>query len=298
MATAMAHDTGGLDDLLGQLDATAARGRQQDMIRSYSGPRIPYMHDLEQVEWRPLPKLNDVRDTLQAGASRKFVRDTKNIGYAFSEPKYLAPKMLDHWTAARALEPTRSYIYPKIAPPRFHSQSEPLPEATDEMLGEQHRAWLDKHKADREHHLYPVASALGKVEAAKKAYEAHAERRRMTTDIITRSPKAGGAIHLGANAKRGLGRAMTMVKTNRAFNQLQGLNPLADAEKRDHKKFMKAKSAPALRFSERPPDSRIEHLRQFQYTSVNVCNRSLRESTPWQHVDEVQDLKNLGRKTW
>jgi len=289
----------GLDDLLGQLDATNARGRHENKLRRDDGPRIPYTHDLEQMEWRPLPKLDAVRQTLQAGASRKFVSYSKNIGYAMSEPKYVDPKVLDYWTSQRAMQPERTYKYPKIAPPRFHSQPELLPETTDQLLGEQHRDWLQKHKLERTAKLYPVAHNIDKVAEAQKKYEGHRKMRETTTDIITRQPRgsnAPGTVKLGEHAKKGLAKALTMAKTNRAFNHICGRNPLSDDEKRDYNLLLKAKSAPSLQFKERVPDCRIEHLRSFQYTTA--ANRSLRTSTPWQHYDEVQDLRELGRRTW
>lgn len=290
-----------MDDLLAQLDATNAWGRQQGKLRQDTGPRIAFVHHLEEPEWKPLPKLDAVRQTLKAGVSRHFVCHTKNNGYAFSEPGYLAPKVLDVWTNERSLQPERNYKYPKIAPPRFHSQSEPLPEPTDDMMAEQHRVWLEKHREQRVHHLYPVAHALDRVEKAQKAYEVHKKMREQATDIITRSPNAGapGQMKLGAHAKAGLAKAMAGVKATRALNQLSGLEgPEREAEKEDYRNLVKAKSAPVLQHSQQPPEGRLEHLRRFQYTNVASRSSLLRTSTPWQHFDEVQDLKKLGRKTW
>lgn len=285
----------GLDDILAELDATNARGRQQDMIRSFSGPRIPYMHDLTELEWRPIPKLKDVRHSLKGGASTTFVRYTKNSGDAISEPQYIRPKVLDHWTAIRVVAPDRNLTSNHAHPPRFHSHSEPFPEPTDDMLDKSHREWLQKHNEERRAQMYPVAHALDRVEKAKKAVQAHQDMREKTVDLVSRQKGSSQTTSpkFGLHAKQGLAKALLAVKTTRAFNKLADIDPLKAEEDRDIKRLQKAKSAPVLQHHHPPPAGTVEHLRRFQYT--NPIHGTMRTTTPWMHVDEIQDLKTLNR---
>jgi hypothetical protein len=287
-----------LDDIFNELDASSERRRKQDMIRSFTGPRIPYVHDLEELEWRPLPKLDAVRHTLKAGASRRFITATKHCGYALSEPAYAKPKVLNYWTAERAVQPERNYAYSNHAqPPRFHHQSEPLPEPTDDLLDKSRKDWLVKHNEERIAKVYPIAHAIDRVEKARRCVQANKQMREMTAEILSKGPE--GVLHspkLGEHAKTGLNKVMGMVKTSRAFRQAVDMDTSLHHEEISKRKLEKAKSAPALQFYHPPPDGRVQHLRRFQYTNP-ICG-SIRQTTPWQHEDEIQDLKNLGRKTW
>lgn len=290
-----------MDGLLAQLDATSARGFKENAIRSSSGPRIPYLHEVTNLAWRPPPKMDDLREKNNASPTR-FKQYVKNAGSAFAEPAYPKPKLLNMWVAERAVQPDRTHETnhsKSIAPPRSDFQSRPLPEPTDEILGDQHRDWLQLHYKEHEAKAYPIAHALNKVHKAKTTYEAHAAMREMTRDMVTRQPKDQAmAPKLGLNAKRGLAKAMVQVKIGRNFKGIMGkeLDPLKEEEAKDKKILIKARSAPALRFYESVPAARPEHLRRFAYTTQAL--RRLRESTPWQHYDETLDLKKLGRKTW
>jgi hypothetical protein len=288
-------DTASFKDLLGALDATARRRLQQDEIRPFREPRIPYVHDLATVEWQPLPKLEAVRHTLQGG-QKPFIKYVRNCGSELSEPDYLAPKPLGIWKAERVVQPSRNYVYPNIAPPRFHSQPEPFAEPTDDLCDALHRSWLQKHYATREHQLYPVAHAIDKVRKAKDAYEVHQARREKTRDIVTRQPREGEpnlGPKMSAGAIKSLQKVRKAVKAARAFNATQDINPLKEAEEKDHARLLKAQSAPILRFKEEPPASRPVHLRAF--AKQNVSLRSFRHSTPWLHEDETRELKLTGK---
>lgn len=292
-----------VEDLLKQLDATAVRGREQAKIRPTLGPRIPHLHDHQDIEWKPLPKLDQVRDLVIAngGASRRFSSHTKNTGDAIStEPKYLVPKSLSIWKADRVVMPDRSFTYPnQFKPYRFHEQSDPLPETTDDMLQEQHQQWLKGHKKEFLAKQYPVVHALDRVAKYQKMYEVHREMREKTVDLLTKDHSANpGSPKMGEKAKRGLAKVSGMVAAKRNVNKLLGIDNLKDAEAESMKKLIKAKSAPVLQHIEPLPEGRISHLRGFKYTTVQIKDHHtgyLRTSTPWQHEDEIEDLKNSPR---
>merc|ERR1719171_2888988 len=71
------------DDLLGQLDATAAAGREADAIRADRDPRIPKLEHVISYEWRPPPSREEVLKTVAADCCRRFNRTTRNNGEHF-----------------------------------------------------------------------------------------------------------------------------------------------------------------------------------------------------------------------
>jgi len=300
------------EDLLGQLDATSAFGRRQDAIRATTGPRIPYVCDLEKNEWRPLPKLDAVRDTLKAGGSIKFVKYVKNSGSAFSEPAYLKPKVLNVWVQERVVQPNRSFAKTDLKNPRtlyrFKAQSESLPPPSDDLLDQEHAMWLVKQQKTRWGEMYPVPAALDRVARAQKVFEVHEARRCITRDLLGRLPADGnapGGPQLGENAKKGLAKALSVAKSNRNLMMLQGINNQKDEEDEDRKRLYKAKSAPVLQHGIDKVPGRLEHLRAFKYTDVKTKTLSAHElfrtstcegRVPWQHEDEISELKDF-RKT-
>jgi len=290
-------DNDSFESLLGRLDATAKRRQEQDELRPSRGPRIPYLHDLDTVEWRPLPKLDAVRHLLRAGASRKFVKYTRHAGQELSRPEYLKPKVLSIWTQERVVQPSRNFMDPHGAPPRSNAQSEAFPEPNDDLCDKLHRDWLVKHRELREHHEYPIHHALQKVDKAKASHMAHQERREITRDLLSRQPQPGEpdmGPKLTENMKQGLGKVRKGVAVARQLNKLKGIDNLKEAEDNAYKTVVRAESSPILQFHERPPVGRAVHLRMF--APHNVSLRDLRTSTPWLHQDEVRELKRLGRK--
>lgn len=286
------------ESILAALDASSALGRQQNAIRAATGPKVPMMHHREDPPWRPLPKLDEMRHVLKANASTPFVRFTCNSGEAYHEPVFVRGKVLDEWTRVKMGVPDRSFaqhLNHKF-PPRFPSRTEAFGEPTEDMLDESHRGWLQTHYKQRDKHLHPIAHALEKVEKAKKVYEAHQQLKDQTRDLLTRPAHLQfGAPKLGENAKKGLEKARHFAHTQAAMNQLLKIDVQKEREKVDEIKLIKAKSAPELRYSEPPPASSVQHLRRFQNTNQGLATGSFRHTTPWQHCDEVQDLKKKGR---
>jgi hypothetical protein len=300
MSNAMAEDDSeSFETLLGSLDATAKRRQEQDTIRQYKGPRIPYVHDLDELEWKPLPKLDQVRHTLKAGASRRFVTHTRQSGQELSRTEYSKPKVLSIWHQDRVVQPSRNYMYPADHKGyRFHAHSHPFQEPTDDLCEKRHRDWLAKHREHRHNHEFPLHHALQMVDKAKAAHRVTNERRENTRDIMGRLPRPGEnhtGPRLTQNMKTGLDKVLKGVKAIRSFNKLKGIDVLREEEDEAYKKVVKAESAPILQFHEKPPAGRATHLRSF--APHNVSLRDLRTSTPWLHEDEVRELKRLGRKT-
>jgi hypothetical protein len=221
-----------------------------------------------------------------------------------SEPAYLKPKVLNLWVAERAVQPERTYIYPNIDPPRFHSQSEPLPEPTDEFLDESHRKWLEKYRKECVGKMYPIAHAVDKVHKAQEKYDSHKKRRDMTRDILSRvpaksdpsspeSPRSPLSPNISAKAKKGLASVMGGVRVTSTLAKMHGIDRQKEAEEADLKKLQKAKSAPILQHGPQRIPGQVDHLRRFQYTTQAL--QELRTTTPWKHKDEVHELKTLGR---
>jgi len=301
-----------VEDLLLQLDATSKFGRQQDTIRPTLGPRIPYVSDLEKNEWRPLPKLDAVRETLKSGASIKCVKYVKNSGSALSEPAYLKPKVLNTWVQERVVQPNRSFAKTDLKNPRtlyrFHAQSESLPPPSDDLLDQVHAEWLAEQQRTRWQEMYPVPAALDRVARAQKVYDVHEQRRAITRDLMSRLPADGiapGGPQLGENAKKGLAKALSVAKSNRNLMMLQGIDNQKDEEEADKKRLHKAQSAPVLQHGLEKVEGRLEHLRAFKYTDVKTKTLSAHElfrtstcegRVPWQHEDEIEELKDF-RKT-
>lgn len=304
----MAATTSSLDDILGQLDATAAAGREAEAIRADRGPRIPKLEHAISYEWRPPPSKKEVLKTVSKDCCRRFNRTTKHSGDAFRKEPILAPTVLGVWHAdyVRNCVPSRSFTNPRDAShkphrssgvTRYHAQSDPLEEPTDEQLHEQHRSWLEKHRGQREKHLHPVYHALVRVEKAVEKENEIQQQRETATDLMTRGLLQKPA--LSCNVKAKLAKAHMAVKSTRAFNKLKGIDNVADEQKKNEGVLLRAKSQPILEHKPATPRHRARHLRtwkgtdrRFAWSQIDVC---LKHTTPGLAQEEEWALHNSPR---
>lgn len=282
-----------MEDLLGQMDRTVRELRRSETeLRPTKGPRIPHSEDLWVPTWKPPPAKEDVKALVSGGNYTKtFVRFVKNAGSEFhASPGYLKPNVLSVITASRVNVPDRTFaklpstIY-------FHAQSEPISEPTDDMCGEAHRKWLDKHYKQRDHHIHEVYHALEHVDRMKRRVESHARKREFTTDLLTKGGAEG--THTSDKTKSAFQKMQHAVKSARVFRSSTTIDPLAEAERKDKAKYELAKSAPCLRLSEPVPDYYVRHIRPWKDAERPL--RCLQTSTPWLTADESRELNALGR---
>jgi hypothetical protein len=289
MATSLGETT---EDVLNQLDALAPKARGKLTAK------VPHQNDTLGQGWMPPPPKHEVRALVSSDCTRIFKRFTKKNGSSFSEPGNLKPNYLNLWVSDRVTQPERNYKYPKdFQPYRTHHQSCPLPETTDDLLHPMHRTWLDGHFNQRERHVYPIYHAKKDVEKAREALNKKAEMLALTREIVS-TPQLQQP-NISAESKGKLSRAMTKMRTGRALAQAGGGTGMTREEELQQKKMQKrletALSAPALRVIEPTPEYRAKHIRTWNGPEKPL--RYLRSSTPWQHQDELMEMKHQRGQT-
>lgn len=290
----------GLDmaDLLGQLDQTAAAGREASMLRQDRGPRIPHMEDVFDADWQPPPSREQVKQRISGEVGRHFNRFLKSgVGDEFSQFAEWRPQIPSYWEQLRIVTPDRSVrAPPHTAPPRFRSQPELMPETHANQCHPMHRKWLREWEKERFKKLYPVVDALKKVDQAKELQRVHQMRREITRDLQTRPTLLQP--QLSENSKASLNKMRLAMKTTQAFKKMRRnkgeLTELEREEQADKERIERAKSAPALALSEPTPPHRPRHLANWVGPDRDIKGK-LRETTPWRDVDEIKELKSLGR---
>eukprot|EP00747_Dinoflagellata_sp_TGD_P115332 gnl/TRDRNA2_/TRDRNA2_172134_c2_seq1.p1 gnl/TRDRNA2_/TRDRNA2_172134_c2~~gnl/TRDRNA2_/TRDRNA2_172134_c2_seq1.p1 ORF type:complete len:284 (-),score=52.98 gnl/TRDRNA2_/TRDRNA2_172134_c2_seq1:74-925(-) len=247
--------------------------------------------------WRPPPSMESVKASIEGDPCRHFVRFTKNNSYGeFGKFERMKPKILDVWTAARAVEPERNYKYPKgFKGYRYHAQSESIPAVSDAACSKQHRDWLQTHYVARDKHLYPVYHALERVDKAKTLYDKNRQQRELTRDLLTRTRRpeedsAESSQQLSEAAKAGLQKAKIAVRTAAALGTA---NLAFEEEERDRKRLEKAKSNPVLRIHDPIPEHHVQHMRSWKGPDHPL--RLLKESTPFLAREEEIQLHKLGK---
>lgn len=292
-----------IDDLLGLLDATTAAGIEADAIRADRGPKIPKLEHVISYEWRPPPSREEVLKTVSSDNchSRRFNRTTKHNGDAFRKEGILQPKVLGQWhhqyttncVPDRSISRLTPYKRPGLF--RYHGQSEPIEEPTDEMLHEQHRTWLEKHRTEREKHLHPIYHALIRVEKAVEKEKDVQKKRETTTDLMTRESLVKPKFNAVLKGK--LQRAQMAVKTSRAFKKLQGIDSVADEDKKNKAAFERVFSDPILEHKPSTPPHRARHLRSWKgpdrrqdWTQIDNC---FKHTTPGVSKQEERELHEI-----
>jgi hypothetical protein len=291
-----------LDDLLAQLDATSAAGREADEIRADRDPRIPKLEHVLSYEWRPPPSREEVLKTVSADCCRRFNRTTRNNGEHFRKEGILRhPKDFNIWEVHRIVNavPQRSIGNPRgrhgLA--RYHAQSEPFEEPTEKQLHAQHRDWLKQHHVQRDKRLHHVYHALKAVEKAEAKANETQRQRETARDLLTRA--ALHEPHLTDSVKGKLNRAKLAVGATRAFNKLSGIDGVAEEEQKNKDLLERARSAPILQLKPSTPRHRARHLRNWtgpdrrqRWTQTDL---GLKHTTPGLAKEEEHELHNSPR---
>lgn len=303
----------GLDDIFGELDATAALGRTADAVRADTGPRMPKIEHLISYEWRPPPSRDDIRQTISGSCSRRFITAGKHAGAGshFRTEGSLPPKVLNitqghnirNGVAERSMK--NPYGPPgKNGKPgretwsgitRCSAHSHPLPEPHDGMLHEQHAKWLKGHMQQRDKHMNAVYHALVKVDkAAEKEREIQAQREK-TTDMLTRNALVKPKFSQGIKDK--LKGAKTKIAISSKFQKMQGVDTLGDEEKKNKTLLLRAQSAPVLQFKTPTPRSRPSHLRSWKCTDRRQwwaqTDQCMKHTTPGRDQEEERELHSI-----
>lgn len=284
-----------VSDLLGQLDRTMSAFREAEAsLRAPKGPRIPKASD----HWTPpRPKPDKELIKQQMGSVKApFAPYLKVAGSAFEAyPPRLRGEGMEPRTQSRLLMPERSYA--KLpAQIRYHAQSEPISEPTDDMCHESHKKWLQQHYKTRDRHIYEVFYALQRADAAKDSIAAIARKRHMAAEVEERS--AATTNGFSNTAKGAIGKVRGKLKAATMLKKLShgaGYDPLADEEKKAKAKLKKCESAPCIRLVEPKPDGEVTHVKRWQGPDQPL--RYLRSSTPWIEYDETEELIRKGRMT-
>lgn len=255
-------------DILGDLSASFAARFPAPKERG----RLPLPEDAALPGWRPPPSKEALREA--AGKLKpEFIKYQQIAGEEFEPPQYMRGKLLDTWTAERAVKPYRSYEkfigeMRGLEIQKFRRQPEAMPEPDNSMCEPRHRKWLEQHAKTREKHLHPVYyAALKKEEEERKENERKIEKEK-TKNIIHTSDKAD-TMKLGLRKK--LQRASLRLTVTHAIetNQVQA-----------KKKREAAKD---------PHPGRAKHL--FPWGDSNRNGRYLGMSHPWQEHSEMLEMK-------
>jgi len=294
----------GLADLLSLLDQTSAAGKDADCLRKDRDPRIPKIGDNTLNAWYAPPTMEDVKEDLlkrvgRTSCSRRFKHNTPNNGEHFSKPGILPPKVLNVWLADNVANatPQRSIGNPPGKPGcvKYHAQSIDIPKTHDGMLHEQHGNWLKEHYKQREKHLYPVYTALVKVEKAVIKDQTIQNQRETVRDVKSRgqtvTPK------FSDNVKNKLGNVKARLATTSQFNKVSGKDVVGDQEKKDRFFLRRAQSDPALELKPKDPKMRAKHLRCWKGPDRREAwaqsDSLLIHTTPGKFQEEEYELHNI-----
>eukprot|EP00929_Paragymnodinium_shiwhaense_P007065 TRINITY_DN111023_c0_g1_i1.p1 TRINITY_DN111023_c0_g1~~TRINITY_DN111023_c0_g1_i1.p1 ORF type:complete len:383 (-),score=71.33 TRINITY_DN111023_c0_g1_i1:111-1259(-) len=308
-------------------DTTSDNERTNAMTAKRIG-KLPNVDDLTAPRAKPPMKGDPVlKAQLKAEKAtfKPFQSMCQTVGHAFGEVKPVRPKVLDTWTTYRMTEPTRNHRYPgshqlnrelfnstnpepkKCAKGvvafdgnrqliqgfvgyRFHAQSEPFANCSDDQCSTMHRQWLKEHAEVRDREIYPIYHASERVEKAKAIKAAHEERRQMARDMMSR--RQLNPPTFSPNVMKTLGKIKQVVATSHAFHSNAGItvSSVADEQKADKGRLEKALSAPVLQIPQPGPQGRLDHLRPWGGPQRS-CS-SLRHTTPWRDQDTVRHMRS------
>eukprot|EP00933_Yihiella_yeosuensis_P025279 TRINITY_DN19631_c0_g4_i1.p1 TRINITY_DN19631_c0_g4~~TRINITY_DN19631_c0_g4_i1.p1 ORF type:complete len:341 (-),score=45.33 TRINITY_DN19631_c0_g4_i1:86-1108(-) len=298
-----------LDDLIGHLESTHSLVKAIEADpRPQIGPRIPLTEHRWKPAWKPPPDKRNIKKQPGDVVQPPWVRFVRNAGEDFhprDKMPYLRAQIIDGRTAQRVNMPERTYSH-LPSQIRYHAQSEPIPEPTDDMCHEIHRKWLQKHYKERDRHIYEVYHSLNRVDKAKQEVEEHQRRKEMAREML-------GRVHdrskMSEACKRGIDKVKRAIASTRAFRMVAKDSAIKKGDKEkalqfdytqqeDNKKLAKlerARSHPCLRIRPPSPKGEVAHIRA--WGNANVSLRSFKESTPWRENDMTRELQNLGRMT-
>lgn len=236
--------------------------------------RLPLSEDQLLPGWRPPPSKEALREA--AGKLKpEFIKYNQQAGEEFMLPKYMRGKVLDPWTAERAVKPFRCYEkfigeMRGLEIQRFRRQPEELPVPDNSMCEPRHRKWLEEHAKTREKWLHPVYyAALKKEQEEQRAQDRKLEKAK-TKRIITTSSDGDMP-----QMEKGL-----MKKLQRASLRLSVTNVIEKNSVQAKKRKEAAKEA---------HPGRAKHL--FPWSDSNRNGRYMGLSHPWQEHAEILEMK-------
>lgn len=304
-ARSKTHDDASLEDLLGFLETQhATRKAEEADLRPQKGPRIPKAQDRWRPAWNPPLDKRHVNKESQEEVRAPWLRVCRQAGEAFHDnPGFLKAKCLEVRVAERANVPHRTFAH--LPSQVRYSLDEPLPPPKDELCGEMHRKWLQKHAKARDRHLYPVYYALKNVDKAKETMEADQRRREVARDLISSGPRE--QLHLSEGARSGIKKMKNAVKAIRGFRcaaaegamaagdveRAKRFDPLKMQEEKNKARLRAAQSAPSLITKQPTPRGEVKHVEN--WTGPDRTLKHLRTTTPWREEDAAREL---GFRPW
>lgn len=254
-------DDSTLKSLLGHLERNATATQQDNFI-----PAL-----------RPTLSLRELKQRARIDRVVRPFRSIGTNGGEFESPKYVRPKLLDTWTVARLTEPAGR----RGSQMKFHSHSEPFPEARDEMCHEMHREWLKKHHVRHNEGANKIHAALKRLERAQEALGNHERKRQLTRDLLTKDHV--DLPELSDNVLSALGRVRVKVHATHKFQLASTFKAMSAEADRDKERLERAKSDPILQIRPPTPKGQVKHRNAWQCNDRNL--RHLPESTPWRERD-------------
>mmetsp|Transcript_10738 Transcript_10738/g.24498 ORF Transcript_10738/g.24498 Transcript_10738/m.24498 type:complete len:290 (+) Transcript_10738:22-891(+) len=250
-------------------------------------------------EWHEPPDKREIlKNKSQLDVTKPFVEVACGVSKELSEPKYIKPKVLDEWTQKRVVQPERSYAKMKGIPPmKFSGIPEVFPDPKDSQLGPMHRDWLQKHRKQRDTHIYQVHTAKQQVKRAQAALARTQEWRELTRDRLT--SRDATPLEFSGNVRQKLKNVRHIISVSHTWSHGKPFSLKDMQTKQEEDALRKAQSAPVLQVGETIVPGRARHLEA--WANPNRIGRVFQESTPWRERAEENELRkrrDAGRITW
>eukprot|EP00927_Polykrikos_kofoidii_P063181 TRINITY_DN58001_c0_g1_i1.p1 TRINITY_DN58001_c0_g1~~TRINITY_DN58001_c0_g1_i1.p1 ORF type:complete len:341 (-),score=45.03 TRINITY_DN58001_c0_g1_i1:130-1071(-) len=236
--------------------------------------------------WTQPQTLEEVRKSLGARRSPSFNRFVRNAGGDFNQPTYLRPKVLSTWETARAVEPERTYVYPKGAPGyHWNPVSSPIQEPPASLCGELHQKWMKKHDKLTDKAKFPIFYALEELDEALRNQKKNEQKRMLTRDILSRAGARTSPVGGGWQAAQKL--VGTSLRSSTALLSLTNNTETRNAEEamREQARVDRAKSSPVLRLGSQRHPLRARHLQPWKTSSPQL--RDFTQTYPTVELDEA-----------